>query len=217
MAGQPDPEPVLGGRSERSGWMMRCRSTCLFRWFVGGWDIAMIPCGVPTGVFHKNRDRLLTTDMSRKFLAAVLAHRDVAPLLSDEHFSVDGTLIKAWASMKSFQPRPADAPPDDGAPSDPPAAAAPGPDADQPARQDLETAEQTDPEPTPEAAAETAPMPKPASRDRETPRSTSAASGARTRPTSRPPIPKRACSARAEGPAPSFASWATRSWRTATV
>ena len=135
----------------------------LFRWFVGlGIDD---PVWVPT-VFTKNRDRLLTTDMSRKFLAAVLAHRDVAPLLSDEHFSVDGTLIKAWASMKSFQPRPADAPPDDGAPSDPPAAAAPGPDADQPARQDLETAEQTDPEPTPEAAAETAPMPKPDRRDR---------------------------------------------------
>ena len=42
--------------------------------------------------------------MSRKFLAAILAHREVEPLLSDEHFSVDGTLVKAWASMKSFQP-----------------------------------------------------------------------------------------------------------------
>jgi len=149
-------------RSERQ-LMEQMQYNLLFRWFVGlGIDD---PVWVPT-VFTKNRDRLLTTDMSRKFLAAVLAHRDVAPLLSDEHFSVDGTLIKAWASMKSFQPRPADAPPDDGAPSDPPAAAAPGPDADQPARQDLETAEQTDPEPTPEAAAETAPMPKPDRRDR---------------------------------------------------
>jgi len=44
-------------------------------------------------------------DIARKFLAAILAHRDVAPLLSDEHFSVDGTLIEAWASMKSFQPK----------------------------------------------------------------------------------------------------------------
>lgn len=44
--------------------------------------------------------------MSRKVMAAILAHREVAPLLSDEHFSVDGTLVKAWASMKSFQPKP---------------------------------------------------------------------------------------------------------------
>jgi len=56
-------------------------------------------------VFSKNRDRLLTTDIARQFLAAILADKVVAPLLSDEHFSVDGTLILAWASMKSFQPR----------------------------------------------------------------------------------------------------------------
>lgn len=68
---------------------------------------------VPT-VFTKNRDRLLTTEMSRKFLAAILAHREVAPLLSDEHFSVDGTLVKAWTSMKSFQPKPEAAPPESG-------------------------------------------------------------------------------------------------------
>ena len=72
-------------------------------------------------VFTKNRDRLLTTDMSRKFLAAILAHREVEPLLSDEHFSVDGTLVKAWASMKSFQPRQEGAPPDDDVPGDAPA------------------------------------------------------------------------------------------------
>ena len=71
-------------------------------------------------MFTKNRDRLLTTDMSRKVMAAILAHREVAPLLSDDHFSVDGTLIKAWASMKSFQPKAKDAPPDKG-PGDPPA------------------------------------------------------------------------------------------------
>ena len=56
-------------------------------------------------MFTKNRDRVLTTDMSRKIMAAILAHREVAPLLSDDHFSVDGTLVKAWASMKSFQPK----------------------------------------------------------------------------------------------------------------
>jgi len=59
--------------------------------------------------------------MSRKVMAAILAHREVAPLLSDEHFSVDGTLIKTWASMKSFQPKADAAPPDDDGPGDPPA------------------------------------------------------------------------------------------------
>ena len=48
-------------------------------------------------MFTKNRDRLLTTDMSRKVMAAILAHPEVRPLLSDEHFSVDGTLVKAFA------------------------------------------------------------------------------------------------------------------------
>jgi len=81
----------------------------LFRWFVGlGIDD---PVWVPT-VFSKNRDRLLTTEMSRKVMAAILAHREVARLLSDEHFSVYGTLVKAWASMKSFQPKAGTAPPD---------------------------------------------------------------------------------------------------------
>ena len=89
----------------------------MFRWFVGlGIDD---PVWVAT-VFTKNRDRLLTTDMSRKVMAAILAHREVAPLLSDEHFSVDGTLIKAWASMKSFQPKAEDTPSNDQGPDDPP-------------------------------------------------------------------------------------------------
>jgi transposase/IS5 family transposase len=88
-------------RSERQ-LMEQMEYNLLFRWFVGlGIDD---PVWVPT-VFSKNRDRLLNTDIARKFLAAILAHKDVAPLLSDEHFSVDGTLIEAWASMKSFQPK----------------------------------------------------------------------------------------------------------------
>jgi transposase len=136
-------------RSERQ-LMEQMQYNLLFRWFVGfGIDDAV---WVAT-VFTKNRDRLLTTEMSRTFLAAILAHREVAPLLSDEHFSVDGTLIKAWASMKSFQPRPQDTPPDDGGPGEPPAA--PGRSAEQPAP---ETDAQTD--------AETAPMTEPARRDR---------------------------------------------------
>ena len=136
-------------RSERQ-LMEQMQYNLLLRWFVGlGVDD---PAWVAT-VFTKNRDRLLTTEMSRKFLAAVLAHREVAPLLSDEHFSVDGTLIKAWASMKSFQPRPQDAPPDDGGPGEPPAA----PD---------RSADQTAPQTADQPAQETAPMTKPARHDR---------------------------------------------------
>jgi len=72
--------------------MEQLQYNLLFRWFVGlGVDD---PVWVPT-VFTKNRDRLMTTDISRKVMAAILAHREIAPLLSDEHFSVDGTLIKA--------------------------------------------------------------------------------------------------------------------------
>jgi transposase len=88
-------------RSERQ-LMEQLQYNLLFRWFVGlGIDD---PVWVPT-VFTKNRDRLLNTEIARKFLAAILAHTAVAPLLSDEHFSVDGTLVEAWASMKSFQPK----------------------------------------------------------------------------------------------------------------
>jgi transposase len=88
-------------RSERQ-LMEQMQYNLLFRWFVGlGIDD---PVWVPT-VFSKNRDRLLTTDIARQFLAAILADKAVKPLLSDEHFSVEGTLIQAWASMKSFQPK----------------------------------------------------------------------------------------------------------------
>ena len=72
----------------------------LYRWFVGlGIDEAV---WVPT-VFTKNRDRLLEAEVARKFLVELLAHRQVRGLLSDEHFSVDGTQVAAWASMKSFK------------------------------------------------------------------------------------------------------------------
>jgi transposase len=88
-------------RSERQ-LMEQMQYNLLFRWFVGlGIDD---PVWVPT-VFTKNRDRLLTTDIARQLLAAILVDKAVKPLLSDEHFSVDGTLIQAWASMKSFQPK----------------------------------------------------------------------------------------------------------------
>jgi transposase len=72
----------------------------LYRWFVGlGVDEAV---WVPT-VFTKNRDRLLEAEVARKFLVELLDHQEVRGLLSDEHFSVDGTQVAAWASMKSFK------------------------------------------------------------------------------------------------------------------
>jgi transposase len=87
-------------RSERQ-LMERLDYDLLFRWFVGlgiddpAWDHS---------TFSKNRDRLLEGDIAAKFLGAVLAQPRVKRLLSTEHFSVDGTLIEAWASMKSFRP-----------------------------------------------------------------------------------------------------------------
>ena len=72
----------------------------LFRWFVGlNMDESV---WVPT-VYSKNRDRLLEGDVAEKFFAQVLDQARAGDLLSDEHFSVDGTLIEAWAGQKSFQ------------------------------------------------------------------------------------------------------------------
>ena len=74
----------------------------LFRWFVGlGIDDAVWD----HSTFSKNRDRLLEGDVAAEFLATLLDRPDVRRLLSSEHFSVDGTLIQAWASMKSFRPK----------------------------------------------------------------------------------------------------------------
>lgn len=56
-------------------------------------------------MFSKNRDRLLEGDIAAKFLSAVLARPKVKRVLSTDHFSVDGTLIEAWASMKSIKPK----------------------------------------------------------------------------------------------------------------
>src|SRR5260221_12176878 len=92
-------QAFYGIRSERQ-LMERMEFDLLFRWFVGlgvddpVWDHS---------VFSKNRDRLLDGKIAAKFLAAVLAEPKVKRLLSSEHFSVDGTLIEAWASIKSFR------------------------------------------------------------------------------------------------------------------
>jgi transposase len=83
----------------------------LYRWFVGlslddqVWDAT---------TFTKNRDRLLEAAVAKEFLAQVVERARTAGLISDEHFTVDGTLLDAWASLKSFQPKDKqDAPPDD--------------------------------------------------------------------------------------------------------
>lgn len=104
------PEKLLRGsllqafytiRSERQ-LMEQLDYNLLYRWFVGlgiddpVWDHS---------TYSKNRDRLLEADVAKKFLKATLAHAKVEPLLSDDHFTVDGTLVQAWASMKSFVPR----------------------------------------------------------------------------------------------------------------
>lgn len=87
-------------RSERL-LMERLEYDLLFRWFVG---IGVDDAAWDHSTFSKNRDRLLEGDISAKFLAAVLARPRVTRLLSSDHFSVDGTLIEAWASMKSVKP-----------------------------------------------------------------------------------------------------------------
>lgn len=83
----------------------------LYRWFVGlnldepVWDAT---------TFTKNRDRLLEAAVAKEFLAQVVEQARAAGLISDEHFTVDGSLLEAWASLKSFQPKDKpDAPPDD--------------------------------------------------------------------------------------------------------
>ncbi len=88
-------------RSERQ-LMERLEYDLLFRWFVGiGVDAAVWD----HSVFSKNRDRLLEGNIAARFLAAVLDQPRVKKLLSTDHFTVDGTLIEAWASLKSFKPR----------------------------------------------------------------------------------------------------------------
>ena len=90
-----------GIRSERQ-LMEQLDYNLLYRWFVGlspddpVWD--------PT-TFTKNRERLQRGEVFEKFMTKLLNHPEVKPLLSDEHFSVDGTLIEAWASQKSFRPK----------------------------------------------------------------------------------------------------------------
>lgn len=85
----------------------------LFRWFL---DLDMVEESFNHSTFSKNRERLLEHDVARKFLAEVVQRARSARLMSDDHFTVDGTLIEAWASIKSFRPKgekPEDRPPPD--------------------------------------------------------------------------------------------------------
>jgi transposase len=74
----------------------------LFRWFVG---LAIDDPVWDHSSFSKNRDRLIASDIAVKFLNSIKAQAQRAGLLSDEHFTVDGSLIEAWASLKSFRPK----------------------------------------------------------------------------------------------------------------
>lgn len=93
-----------GVRSERQ-LMEQLDYNLLFRWFVGLSPDA--PVWVAT-TFTKNRERLQQGEIFKRFMTVMLSHPQVKPLLSDEHFSVDGTLIEAWASHKSFTPKDGD-------------------------------------------------------------------------------------------------------------
>src|SRR5229473_1149996 len=102
-------------RSERM-LMEQLEYNLLFRWFVGlniddpVWD--------PT-VFSKNRDRLLAANVAALFFQVVLDEAKARDLISDEHFTVDGTLLEAWASLKSFKKVGADDPPPSDDPGNP--------------------------------------------------------------------------------------------------
>src|ERR1700720_2822245 len=102
-------------RSERL-LMEEMNYNLLFRWFVGlnaddeVWDAT---------VFTKNRDRLLEADVAKEFLSRVVEQAQPKGLTSDEHFTVDGTLLEAWAGAKSFQPKEGKSSPSDDDPGNP--------------------------------------------------------------------------------------------------
>ena len=97
-------------RSERQ-LMERLEFDLLFRWFVG---LGLEEAVWDASVFSKNRERLFSTEIAQGFLAALLAQPRIRQLLSRDHFTVDGTLMKAWASMKSFRPKDGGGNPPDG-------------------------------------------------------------------------------------------------------
>jgi len=97
-------------RSERA-FCERLNYDLLFKWFL---DLRIDQAAFDATTFTKNRQRLLDHQVADEFFAAVVRHAKLRPYLSSDHFSVDGTLLNAWASHKSLKPK-------DGPPSDPPA------------------------------------------------------------------------------------------------
>ena len=94
-------------RSERQ-LCERLEYDMLFKWFM---DMNILDASFNHSVFSKNKERLLRADVSREFFREIVDQARDCGLLSDEHFSVDGTLLDAWASMKSFRPKGEDGPP----------------------------------------------------------------------------------------------------------
>ena len=97
-------------RSERQ-FCERLEYDLLFKWFL---DLNIMDSSFDHSVFAKNRQRLLDADVAREFLLEIVEQARGQRLLSEEHFSVDGTLLEAWASLKSFRPRDDDPPPPEG-------------------------------------------------------------------------------------------------------
>ena len=81
--------------------MERIQHDILFRWFVG---LSLEDCVWDHSTFSQNQERLLESELAKKFFDRVLAQARAKRLLSDEHFTVDGTLIEAWAGQKSCRP-----------------------------------------------------------------------------------------------------------------
>src|SRR5713101_10218237 len=88
-------------RSERQ-FCERLKYDLLFKWFL---DLNMTDSGFDASTFSKNKERLLEHDVARRFFAAVTGEAKKRQLLSEEHFTVDGSLLEAWASLKSLRPR----------------------------------------------------------------------------------------------------------------
>jgi transposase len=123
QAGRPSiaPERLLRARLLRILYSVRRERSLmgqldynpLFRWFVG---LSMDEAAWDASTSSQNRDRLLRGEMAQAFFTQVLEQARRKHLLSSEHFTVDGTLIEAWASLKSFRPKPevpSSRPPDD--------------------------------------------------------------------------------------------------------
>ena len=93
-------------RSERQ-FCERLEYDLLFKWFL---DLNIMDRSFDHSVFAKNRQRLLDADVAREFLLQIVEQAREQRLLSEDHFSVDGTLLEAWASLKSFRPKDEDPP-----------------------------------------------------------------------------------------------------------